>query len=612
MSEVKDQLQQTVEQDTSKSLQQLIERLKPLHVMLSQNTYVKHTTSRLKRIIDDAQAKITVLLLGKERVGKTTIINALLGRELLSASKTNPTSANTFIKYGEEECVKAVFLDGMVATFDIGKIELLTTSDAFCAQIIREHMDYIEIYIKHDLLKTVTIIDSVALEIGGKNTAYFSEILLERVDEILWVLNNGSPATDPEINLLTKLNQRGMKPHFIINAIDRSPSSVGEFSKQEMAKYGDKCASMLGISALQAIEAKKTNSVQQLIDSQFTQFTQLIQQLSNNNEKKTHHTIERFLDWLHRLRNEIEGLPMREPYLSAIKSIEQYTEDNNYEYSLQQRDMAIVTAYEEEYVHVSGVLKSVQTLYQLLQILTTEIYLRDDVVEIFEERAVRYQQAVLDYRKLHSEYSQEYNRLEKHYSKTYGASLKQGFTTGSNHSKNFKERAEQLNILQAKCSDLFLLIKDYEKEVLEHLYKTQNHITGLAEKRLQSIVQQVNDLNIQRKRERSNIKSYADKLSEFTCIVEAQNFIRDALKPFLLSDAIPLTDKERNQVINTIDCICAVGLSYGVSKARMTPQTDQQLYIQSDFQSNYHLQALRLTEADVISVLPNIPEEIMM
>ena len=243
-----------------------------------------------------------------------------------------------------------------------------------------------------------------------------------------------------------------------------------------------------------------------------------------------------------------------------------------------------------------------------MQLLAKEIYLRDEIVERFEERAVRYQKAVLDYRKLHSEYTQQYNNLEKQYIKANGQSLKDGVKKTHEQSEYFAERIANANSIQVQCSELFSIIKQYEKEVLDELYETQNHITVLAEKRLQTIIQQVNDLNNQRKREHTNLTSYIDKLSEFLCIVEAQTFIRDALKPYLLSDALQITENEKRQIINTIDCICAVDISRGVSKAQLTPKTDQHVYIQKDFQSLYPLQALRLTEADVVSDIPALPE----
>lgn len=77
--------------DEHNPLEQLIERLKPLHSILSQNSYVKDTTTRLKRIIDDADSQPIVLFIGKERVGKTTVINSLIGRNLFGrpAFRTN-------------------------------------------------------------------------------------------------------------------------------------------------------------------------------------------------------------------------------------------------------------------------------------------------------------------------------------------------------------------------------------------------------------------------------------------------------------------------------------------------------------------------------------------
>ena len=74
--------------DNSTALQQLIERLKPLHIILSQNSYVKDITKRLNRIIEDASNQPIMLILGKERVGKTTLINSLIGRNLLEDSKS--------------------------------------------------------------------------------------------------------------------------------------------------------------------------------------------------------------------------------------------------------------------------------------------------------------------------------------------------------------------------------------------------------------------------------------------------------------------------------------------------------------------------------------------
>lgn len=594
------------------SLHQLIERMKPLHVMLEQNTYIMDTTKRLKLIIEDAQEKEAILFLGKERVGKTTLINALLGRELLSVSTKNPTSVNTFIKYGERECMKAYFLDGMIATFDLDKIELLTTGDTFSAQIIREHLDYIEIYIQHELLQHATIVDTISLQAGAENTAYFSSIILERVQEVFWVLRNGSPATEEEYNLLVNMNQQNIKPYFVVNATDQRGIAASDFVKGELARYGELCKKMISVSAIQAIEAKKTNNTQLLIDSNITQLTQLIKEVGNDPAKKSQHTAERFSKWLSRFLSELQMIPERDPYLSALTNVKKYVEEANVEFSLQQRDKAILAAFEEDYKQASQVLKSVQTLYQLLQVLATELYLRDETIEQFEAQAIAYQEAVRDYRKGHTEYMQLLSQVEKQFEKTYAMDLREGLQNGVELSDLFKEQIERLDALQQRCAELFAMIKEKENDIFNQLYAVQNHITELAAARLKAILQQVNDISRQQQKERTFMQSYSDKLNEFTCIIEAQNFVRDAIRPFLQAENTLLASEQLEETLTAIDAISTLLLPHEHLNEQMPSLLNEHTIIKCDFDSKYKLQPLHLTEADVVSAeLPELPAKLM-
>ena len=601
--------QHSINEEEQTDLQQLIERLKPLHIILSQNSYIKDTTSRLKRIIDDANSQPIVLFVGKERVGKTTLINGLIGRNLLEDSPLEPTSVNTFLKYGEEECIKAVFLDGMVATFDISKLELLTVSTTESAQIIREHIDFLEVYIQHDLLKKMTIVDSVSLEVGANNTAYISYSLLQRADEVFWILRGDSAATEAEIKLLHKLHSFGKNIHLVVNGIDKMEESVETFIDAELTRYGSYISEVVAVSVLQALEAGKTNDTQLLIDSRITELSQLLYQLVSNKEKKTRHVTELFIHWLELLRKEIELIPSREPYKSAFENVEQYHSNTDLEFTRQQRDMALITSYEEEYENVSKVFKEVQTLYQLLQKLSSDLYLRDPIVEKYEEMAGLYQKNVRDYRKLHVEYTMEYARLEKQFKKQTGNSFVFPLEE-SEQTPLVMERIETLNKMQAQCEEKFELIKKYEQSVCKKLYTAQNRLNELAAKRLETIINQVSELNLQRKRERTYIKSYANKLSEFNCIIEAQSFVKDAVQPFLLESTLPFSEQEKVHIRNTIECIMAVDLTHQSLYKQLNIAEPADLLAQMDFEMKYKLIGLSLTEADVVSELPEMPKEI--
>ncbi|WP_274307118.1 dynamin family protein [Solibacillus daqui] len=595
--------------DNQTTLQQFIERLKPLHVILSQNTYVKDMTNRLNRIIEDASSQPIMLFLGKERVGKTTLINSLLGRSLLEDSKNEPTHVNAFIKYGEQECIKAIFLDGMVATFDISKLNLLTVSTNECAEIIREHIDYLEIYIKHDLLKDVTIIDSIGLEVGANNTAYFSQSLLQRVDEVFFVLRAGSSATEDEVNFIKKLNTLGVTANLVINGIDQLDHKVESFIEKEKNVYGEYIGHSVAVSALNALQSRKTNNSQLLIDSRITQLTQLIQNLANNQQKKTRHVVELFINWLERFRKEVELIPFREPYVSAFANVEQYSSDFDLEFTRKQRDLALISAYEEEYASVSNVFKGVQTLYQLLQKLASDLYLRDPLVEKYEEIAVLYQKNVRDYRKLHVDYTMEYARLEKQYKKQTHQNL--AFPIPREETQGvFLERINSLNKIQSQLTERLELIGKYEEFVRNNLYVIQNRLNELAKKRLSIIQGQVSDLNIQRKRERTYLKSYADKLTEFNCIIEAQSFLMDAILPYLLEQQLPISEQEKAHIRNTIECICATDLTHQALYKRLNIADTDDLLTQMDIDAKFKLIGLSLTEADILSEIPELPNVI--
>lgn len=425
-------------------LPQFVDQLRHLYGIIVQNTYVKDTAKHLNRIIQDANNQTMILIVGKERVGKTTLVNGLLGREILSVDDQHPTSVNTFIRYGEQEEIKAYFLDGVVAVFDLSKLELLTTGDTFASQILREHLDYLEVYLKNDLLKSVTIIDSVSLEAGGGEMAYFSEALMNRVDEIFWVLRAGSMAMDAELLLIETLKNKGVEPLCVINGIDDEEHATA-FMDSEQQRIGHLMSDFIGISAINALVAKQTDSHELWQKSQYDQLIAHIHRVAENSDKKTYAILIRFLQWLERFRFELTVIPQRDPFQSAVENIEKYAGDTQYEYSRYQRDLAIVKEYEQEYEQVANTFKQVQTLYQLLQTIAQHDYLHDSKVEEFTEIAVHYQQMLREYRNMHSEYLREYERLDAQHKKIHGKGLMKAFFGQHTQNEFFKERVQKLN-----------------------------------------------------------------------------------------------------------------------------------------------------------------------
>lgn len=591
--------------DEQNPLEQLIERLKPLHSILSRNHYIKDTTARLKQIIEDAESQPIVLFLGKERVGKTTVINSLIGRNLLEDRPSEPTRTNTFIKYGDEEYIKAIFLNGLEVTFNIASLPLFTVSNTESAQIIRKHLDYLEVYITCELLKKVTIVDSVALEAGANNAVYFSPALIQRCNEVFWILQAGSPATEAELNFIEKLNRKGITAHLIVNGIDRVDGEVEAFLDMEKERYGYFIGEDVPVSALQAQQARIANSTQLLIDSRITQLSQLMFQLIDNKQKKMRHITERFIQWLERLRVEISTIPAREPYVSAFEYVIQHQNDLSSEAVQFQQEKALIASLEKQYESASKVFKEVQTLFQLLQTLENHSYLRDPFIEMYEEMAELYQKNVREYRKLHVEYTMEYGQLEKQFKNQTGVSLAFPLEE-SELTPLLMEQIQTLNNIRTQCEQKLIFIKKYEQFVLEKLDTVHSRLNELVENRLLSTHNQLSDLEAQRIRELSGMTASVNKLAEFNCIPEAQSYLKDAIEPLLLERVLPVKEQEKIQIQQTIDHIVKVDFTY---ETPIAAEPDE-LSVQQNLEEKYQLFKLRLTEEDIISDIPELPEKI--
>lgn len=594
-------------------LPQFVDQLRHLYGIIVQNTYVKDTAKHLNRIIQDANNQTMILIVGKERVGKTTLVNGLLGREILSVDDQHPTSVNTFIRYGEQEEIKAYFLDGVVAVFDLSKLELLTTGDTFASQILREHLDYLEVYLKNDLLKSVTIIDSVSLEAGGGEMAYFSEALMNRVDEIFWVLRAGSMAMDAELLLIETLKNKGVEPLCVINGIDDEEHATA-FMDSEQQRIGHLMSDFIGISAINALVAKQTDSHELWQKSQYDQLIAHIHRVAENSDKKTYAILIRFLQWLERFRFELTVIPQRDPFQSAVENIEKYAGDTQYEYSRYQRDLAIVKEYEQEYEQVANTFKQVQTLYQLLQTIAQHDYLHDSKVEEFTEIAVHYQQMLREYRNMHSEYLREYERLDAQHKKIHGKGLMKAFFGQHTQNEFFKERVQKLNEQQEVCVAQYAKVQQAEVSMLQAIRDTQPFLIDLVKVRMSRIEQKVQKLNQQRAKDKRQLKRYAEKLNEFSCLIEAQGYIKEHLQPFLMNEQMPLKSKDIAMLEETVQAILAIDLSNNglLARSQMNNKMES-IAIPFEVQEKYPLQMLDLREEDVISNdIPEIPKKLVV
>ncbi|WP_397539009.1 dynamin family protein [Rummeliibacillus pycnus] len=550
------------QEEPAEFLQKFVAKLQYLNQLLSQNSYVRGTSKVLNYIIKDATSNTMVLLAGMTGTGKTHLINALLRRPIMSPKIEVTTAVNSIICYGEKEEVRAHFLDGQIASFDIYKVELFTSLNTSSAKILREGLDFIEIFVRNDLLKMVTLIDTTPLQLSGNETAYIKETILNRADDVFWIFKYGQEIVPEEIKLIEKLNGKNVIPLGVLNGIDLSDvnenNPIIEYEEQ-LSKH---VREIIGVSAKDALESLQDHDDEKWQKSQMDLLLKELEKTANNHAKRLAYITERFIHWLKRFQTELEIIQEREPYYTSYLNLKEYVENLD---GMELREAAqnkhlieLTTLYKRQ----SIVFKQVSTLYQLIQVIEAKPFSENQDIVSFKNQAKQYLSSVREYRKLYQEYNNLYQLVDKKHQKINGMVLLKHIFGKHDGNEYFKEQIEKLNEQQQHIEKKYHVLKSEEQELLNSFKDVKKRLNQLVLNQLASISKDFSTIEFQRHSQNSKIQNAIIKLESFDNIVEAQAFIIKFVNDYVLKEEFILTKDEKNQLEHTLQVIKNVNFDY--------------------------------------------------
>lgn len=589
---------------------QLLHQFSTIYEQLNEISYIKHTVSKLHQIIDDSTNPIQILLIGNERAGKSTILNAILGRNIIPVEEQYHADVHIFIKYSKREYIEMKFLDGYTFELELNKLEILLNTTTELGEILREHIDFVTIYLNNDLLQKVTFIDGQAIAMNDQQILFFPHRILNRADEIFWVVSAEQSFSEQEQLFFKKISAIYKKPYLIINKFDLAPTSktkiVNNFEKQ-LSTYIE---NIIPISAKLHIDSKKTNEMQLFIDSNFTVFKQLLLALSTQEQQKKSHTYKQLAQWIELLQGELMAIKEREPYVTSLQQIRQFEQFEQFAHSKKERNEAIIKTFEEDYKNAAQVFDGVQTLYQLLQTIGNHVYFRNEVIDLFEELATSYLHSLRSYRTLHSEYELQVQQLQKEIKFTKIEDQMQFVKISSK--SNVEAVTEQLHLLNEKQQFLAQLrqtISQFEEQIVSELSIIQEQLNMLVNTRLDQIYKQVDEVNKQQQAEHASLEYAYEKIKDFAILIHVQQMLLHDIKPRILS--IPsIFDDEKESLSVAIDELNSISFPQTVQSEIV----DASLFapISVEFKQNYPTKALMLNKENIISSIPEVPKQLIV
>jgi GTP-binding protein EngB required for normal cell division len=254
---------------------------------LMQSALSANGTTRLQQYCAGLRERLAanqfnLVVMGQFKRGKSTLINALLGCELLPTAVVPLTSVVTIVRFGEVVRSVVHFLDGRRQQIDAPDIAEYTTERKNPKN--EKQVERVEIEYPADFLRDgVRLIDTPGVgSVFSHNTDTAYEFL-PQADAVLFLVTADPPISEAERQFLAEVREHAGKIFFIKNKIDHlSPEDLREsltFTREVLAKdlhVEPAALKVFPLSAKWALAGRLRNDAEQLAQSRLHDFERML------------------------------------------------------------------------------------------------------------------------------------------------------------------------------------------------------------------------------------------------------------------------------------------------------------------------------------------------
>ena len=179
-------------------------------------TPCRHLAAARTRVAED---RFNLVVLGEFKRGKSTLINALLDRDVLPTGVLPLTSVVTTIGAGERDRLSIFFQDGHQKERPLGELVEYVTEARNPGN--RRGVELARVELDHELLQAgIELVDTPGIGSIHSHNTEVARGFLPRVDAALCVLDAGQPLSEAECDLLREAADRVPRLLLVINKID--------------------------------------------------------------------------------------------------------------------------------------------------------------------------------------------------------------------------------------------------------------------------------------------------------------------------------------------------------------------------------------------------------
>jgi len=233
--------------------------------------------SRCRDLMEKLETEtFNLVVVGQFKRGKTCLVNALMGAEILPVAVVPLTSIVTVLEFGDTLEIRVFFQDGRV--IEIGREDLADyVTEIGNPRNARQVKEVVVAYPSPYLKNGVRLVDTPGVGSVYLHNTDAAYEYLPKSDAALFLLSVDQPASQAELDFLKDVRQYSDRIFFLLNKIDylskEEIREALEFSREALKKVIGADVRMFPISARLALNGKIENSARLLQRSKLNAFS---------------------------------------------------------------------------------------------------------------------------------------------------------------------------------------------------------------------------------------------------------------------------------------------------------------------------------------------------
>lgn len=252
------------------------------------HSHVRDVLEDVQRVLESAEkyqdAQLKIAVLGEVKAGKSTFINACVGKEIAYMDVLEATAVVSEITYAKEEYARIIGADGsVVQECDFEElIELM-------AEKVDEEPEYfqklskVEIGVDNPRLERLTLVDTPGLLTITEVNQEITNQYIYQADFILWVINSNNLGEQAVKDKLEELKLSGKNMIGIVNKVDSQEARL-EIQDYVEESYGHLFHDIFYVSSRNAWRAVKGEAADCLQSSGIEAVWEYLEELAEDGE----------------------------------------------------------------------------------------------------------------------------------------------------------------------------------------------------------------------------------------------------------------------------------------------------------------------------------------